>query len=209
MPVNMPKKCITRNLYGCNMKNVICIYHVPQECGSNCLIFVDTFDGQVLKTIEVNYFRDWDAEHKDIIVKDASVTFYRHLSEFIKVSVGKRCHYDGDEYFSAYTTKELKKYFHPKGDFIITDAKIIDHSSIVGPHNKPMETNIWEITMAEYEETDYKYHPEEDRFYKELADQGIDLPVMSGEEWLITKIEDIINWIAGQLGFRVLNIINC
>ena len=195
------------------MKNVICINHTPQECGPDSLIFVDTFDGQIIKEVTVDHFLDWEAYHPNAIEGSTDIVFYRTLQQDNKreFKIGNTVYYSGNEFRPGYETEDLKHPVYLEGNYIIKNVEAVGIYHIKhGIWGKPMDLDICRITMRAYQETDYNvYHPDEDRFYKELADQGIDLPVMSEEEWLITKIEDVINWIAGQLGYKVLNIINC
>lgn len=190
------------------MKNVICIYHVPQECGNEALIFVDTFDGQIIKTITVNYFKDWDAFHPELRYGN-EIIFYRTAGKCYGFAEGERLYYDGDEAMAGFKDEAMKELIHPAGGYLVTACEIIGTNIIKGVNNEPIALDVWKITMCECAETGYKYYPEEDRFYKELNDQGIELDEMSEEEWQVTKIQDVIDLIAEQLGFRVLNIINC
>lgn len=191
------------------MTNVICIYHVPQECGSKVLIFVDASNGQIIKEITVNSYRDWDAYHKDIITEGPEIIYYRKLAKGVTPNrMGEYRSYEGNEYFSAYTDKTCKTHFHPEGNFVIIGTEIVDTSECISP-GRPMKCNIWKITMRSATKTDYIYHPNEDYFYTELAEQGITLNEMTQKEWLHFSDNDLINLIAEQLDYNILNIIRC
>jgi len=195
------------------MKNVICINHVPQECGCDTLIFVNTFDGQIIKEVTVDHFHDWDAYHPDATEDSTDVVFYRTLQQDNRreFKIDNTVYYSGNEFRPGYETEDLKHPVYLEGNYIIKNVETVGIYHIKhGIGGKPMDLDICRITMRAYQETDYNvYHPDEDRFYQELADQGIAMHQMTEKEWQMLRIEDVIGIIAEQLGYKVLNIINC
>lgn len=189
------------------MKNVICIYHVPQECGYDSLIFVDTFDGQVIKEIVIDYFHDWDAYHEDIYHK-GELILYKQFYAGRGWRIGDKITFEGNEVRPGFKDARMSEIIHPVGKYIIKDDEITDTMTTETIHG-PMTLIAHKFTLVEYEESEPMYHPDEDRFYGQLAEQGITMHQMTEEEWKLFSIEDLINLITEQLGYKVLNVINC
>lgn len=177
------------------------------------LIFVDTFDGQIIKDVHIGHFHDVNCVHRDVTYGE-KITFYRTAAKgcgFIKRGFikGERLNYSGTEFTAGFNDREMKERVHPKGTYEVVECEVVGTKLIKhGLDNKPMALDVWKVTIAQYTESDYRYHPEEDEFYDELAEQGITLNPMSEEQWYKFRKEDLINLIATQLGYKVLNIIN-
>lgn len=204
--------------------NVIVINFHPQECGDNTLTFVDTFDGQVLREISINYYRDWDSHYTDTILGNNTQTFYmrKHPEWGPQDKEFMRTFSDYTEYFPSPGAKKVfsfpqahyyadilltKPAMLQSGKYVVTSAEYMGlRPRILRTHDK-VNDSIWKITVCDYTESDKAvYHPDEDRFYKELADQGIILPKMTEDEWLYFSVENLISAIAEQLGYKVLNV---
>lgn len=191
----------------------IAIFSTPQECGDATLNFISLEDGKVLKSIVMNDFYAYDAveiihHYKPIY----EVKFYdlckkqrwnihdweRHLHHIFGVYEDKEC---------TKRLKVLKKY--EDSTFTIMECSKVGEKEIprFSEPGKPYICGVWEYKAAVCEKTKEEiYHPEWDDFMLALKEEtGIYWP---REERMCLCDEERVSFLAGKLGYEVLNILH-
>ena len=137
------------------MKNVIVIYNRPQECGSPSLKFVDCSTGEVLKDIDLYYWKDgyWETVFRDKTL-GTSVTLYlegaREAERLKDIALEKPrlCVLKRDSYML-----ELISSFHEYTlDWSGTNIGSLSETEDVNPKTwiRPEETTFYYMTSCKY-----------------------------------------------------------
>lgn len=198
------------------MEKVIAIFSNPQECGTDTLDFVSLANGQIIKTITMEGFRAWDA--MEIVYHSEPISEIASFYDFCRVQrwqIHERernlLHsllYDEDG--NRITGKDIPviNQYPASTVWTILDCEDTGKSQVLDFNDESITAKLWKYNVAICDVTEeLVYHPEEDQFLKSFQEEtGLIWPLE--DRRALSSNNDIANYIASKLNYKVVNILS-